>query len=225
MALGQILLELDLELSGRVTGIFGPSGSGKTSLLEVVAGLRKPQSAFVEFNEQILTDTTQRIFVPTRERRIGYVPQDLALFPHMSVKENLLYGFRPEKPHSTNISLEHIVEILEIGGLLERKIDLLSGGEKQRVAFARALLASPRLILMDEPLANLDRQLKDKMIVQLQRVRDEFTIPMLYVSHDPDEVVALCDEVVVLEKGRCVKKGRPDALFVLSDKPHYVMKK
>ncbi len=222
LPLQRITLNLDAELSGRITGIFGPSGSGKTSLLEAVAGIRKPVTARIEADGHVLTDTSCRLHVPIEHRSVGYVPQDLALFPHLSVRQNLLFGFRENQPGNDLINLTHIVDVLEIGALLKRGIPLLSGGEKQRVAFARAILASPRLLLMDEPLTSLDRNLKERMIEYLLRVRDEFHIPMLYVSHDPDEVAALCDEVVILHEGRILNRGTPQTLFERDTRPHYI---
>jgi molybdate transport system ATP-binding protein len=196
---GAFLLEIDLEVSGRVIGIFGSSGAGKTSLLEVVAGLRGPFSGVVRLEGQDVG-------------RVGYVPQDLALFPHLSVRKNVLYGYKPT-PVPSGINLDHVAEVLEIDGLLDRGISALSGGQKQRVAFARALLASPRLLLMDEPLASLDQELKWKIIPYLKRIRDEFQIPMLYVSHSPDEVAALCDQVIVMREGKCLRVSRPEEIF------------
>lgn len=223
LPLQRITLNVDAELSGRITGIFGPSGSGKTSLLEAVAGIRKPVSAFIEAEGHVLTDTSRRFHVPIERRAVGYVPQDLALFPHLSVKQNLMFGLREHQQRNDFINLAHIVNVLEIQPLLNRGTSRLSGGEKQRVAFARAILASPRLLLMDEPLASLDRNLKEKMIEYLLRLRDAFLIPMLYVSHDPDEVASLCDEVVILEEGRIIKRGTPQTVFEPDPRTHYVL--
>ncbi len=194
---GAFSLELELEVSGRVIGIFGSSGAGKTTLLEIVAGLRRADGGSVLLDGKAIG-------------RVGYVPQDLALFPHLSVRKNVLYGYRPE---SSAIHPDHVAKVLEIEELLDRSISALSGGQKQRVAFARALLAAPRLLLMDEPLASLDQELKAKIIPYLQRIRDEFGIPMLYVSHSPDEVAALCDQVIVLRDGKCVRASNPGDLF------------
>jgi molybdate transport system ATP-binding protein len=157
-----------------------------------------------------LTDTNSGISVPTRQRRVGYVPQDLALFPHLSVKQNLLFGHNTEADRSQLFSYEHIAEVLEIRLLADRRIQNLSGGEKQRVALARALLSSPRILLLDEPLASLDTGLKSRIIPYLARIRDEFHLPMLYVTHDWIEVQSLCQEVLVLERGRVAKRGKPD---------------
>ena len=204
LPLADFTLALDAEMSAPVTGIFGPSGAGKTSLLDLIAGLRRAESAHIALDETVLTDTAAHIFIPAHLRAIGCVPQDLALFPHLSVRGNLLYG---HDPASTTITLAHVVEIMELPALLDRGTGSLSGGEKQRVALARALLASPRLLLLDEPLASLDRPLKQRLLAYLRRIREEFRIPMLYVSHDPEEISALCDEVFVLEKGRFLSQS------------------
>lgn len=210
---GAFRLEIDLEATGQVIGLFGGSGAGKTTLLEVVAGLRRPASGRIAVDDQVLLDTGAAIFLPPEQRGAGYVPQDLALFPHLSVRRNLVYG-RKSAEGTSGIRLAHVTEVLEIEPLLERSIAQLSGGQKQRVAFARALLASPRLLLMDEPLASLDQELKLKIIPFLKRIRDEFKIPMLYVSHSPDEVIELCDQVMVMRDGRCLQTSPPAAIFV-----------
>ena len=200
LSLGQFTLQLDFELTQPATAIFGPSGAGKTSLLDVLAGVRRVSSGRIELDGNDLTN------MPTRLRRVGYVPQDLALFPHLSVRRNLLYGAESGR-------LEHVTSLLEIESLLERSVADLSGGERQRVALGRALLASPRLLLLDEPLASLDTGLKRRVIPYLKRIRDEIRVPMLYVSHDPDEVAELCDEIVVLQRGRSVARGPADQIF------------
>jgi molybdate transport system ATP-binding protein len=201
--LAEFTLELDTEMGGGVTGLLGPSGAGKTTLLDVIAGLRKPATARIQVDEKVLTDTAAGISIPPRHRHIGYVPQDLALFPHLSVQKNLLYGHEPYD--SALFSFEHVTEVLEIQSLVDRGPGQLSGGEKQRVALARALLASPRLLLMDEPLASLDEKLKLKILPYLARVRDEFRVPMLYVTHNADEVNYLCDDVRRIERGRLIE--------------------
>jgi molybdate transport system ATP-binding protein len=211
LSLADFDLELDVELRGRITVIFGASGAGKTSLIELVAGLRRAKNGFIRAGEKILLDTSRNINVPSRRRRVGYVPQDLALFPHLSVKQNLFYGYKPDA--TAGIAFEHVVEILEINSLLDRRTASLSGGEQQRTAFARALLASPQLLLLDEPLASLDSKLKARIIPYLIRIRDEFHIPMLYVTHELDEVRELCDEAIVLERGRCIRHGRVTEVF------------
>jgi molybdate transport system ATP-binding protein len=210
-------LEVDVEIKGRLTALFGPSGAGKTSLLDLVAGLRRPKSALIQINDQVLTDTSKNIFLPPQLRGIGYVPQDLALFPHLSVRKNVLFGKsrgdgRGLSPHDL-FSFERIVELLEIQPVMERTVTELSGGEKQRVALARALLTSPRLLLLDEPLASLDLKLKKRIFPYLARIRDEFKIPMLYVTHDRGEALELADEMVVLINGKIVQAGAVQDVF------------
>lgn len=199
-------LTIDVEIQSQVTAIFGPSGAGKTSLLDLIAGLRHPRSAFVQLGDRVLTDSATRTNVPTRHRLIGYVPQDLALFPHLSVRQNLLYGCKGNPSSSSLFSYAHVTQVLEIGSLTGRRVTNLSGGEKQRVALARALLASPQLLLLDEPLASLDTVLKSKIIPYLARIRDEFRVPMLFVTHDWDEVQALCGEALIMERGSIVRR-------------------
>jgi molybdate transport system ATP-binding protein len=207
LPLAPFSLQVDVEIHGRVTAIFGPSGAGKTSLLDLIAGLRRARSAFIQLDGEELTNTSRNICVPARHRGIGYVPQDLALFPHLSVRQNLLYGHKSNDDTDRLFSVEHITEVLEIQPLIPRSVLDLSGGEKQRVALARALLTSPRLLLLDEPLASLDGGLKAKILPHLARVRDEFKLPMLYVTHNPKEVSALCDEVLVMSQGRIISQN------------------
>ncbi len=200
-------------MGGRVTAIFGPSGAGKTSLLDLIVGLRRARSAFIQLDGTVLTDTATGVWVPTRRRGIGYVPQDLALFPHLSVRENVCYGHRGGRPANPLFSLDHVMDALEIQPLIARRVTDLSGGEQQRVALARALLTSPRLLLLDEPLGSLDQKLKAKIIPYLARIRDEFHLPMLYVTHDRVETLALADEIVVLIHGKIVQAGPVQAVF------------
>jgi molybdate transport system ATP-binding protein len=207
LPLANFTLEVDAGIRSRVTAIFGPSGAGKTSLLDLIAGLRCAQSAFIQLDDRVLTDTAKGFFVPTHQRGIGYVPQDLALFPHLSVRQNLLYGCKSGGAADPLFSFDHVIEVLEIRSLIVRGVTELSGGEKQRVALARALLASPRLLLLDEPLAILDAPLKAKIIPYLTRIRDEFRIPMLCVTHDRFEALALADEIIVLVNGQVLQTG------------------
>ena len=211
--LGKSTLELNVTLTRRTTCIFGPSGAGKTSLLDLIAGLRRPESARIQLNDRVLTDHATHTRVPPRRRRIGYVPQDLALFPHLTVKANILYGHTKEGETRPAFSPGHVAEVLAIESLLPRSITDLSGGEKQRVSLARALLTSPELLLLDEPLASLDAPLKKKILPYLRSVRDEFQIPILYVTHDREEARELCEDIVILEQGRMVAHGSPQELW------------
>jgi molybdate transport system ATP-binding protein len=205
-------LRLDIEITRDVTALFGPSGAGKTTVLDLIAGLRRAPSACIELDGRVLTDTAAGREVPARERHIGYVPQDGALFPHLSVRGNLLYGSRRDLNGRSSM-LEKVTEVLDIGHFLDRRIGGLSGGERQRVALARALLSGPRLLLLDEPLAALDDELKARILSYLKRVRDEFRIPMLYVSHAREEVVELCEEVLVLDRGLLKGQGEPRTML------------
>ena len=185
-------LEVSVEMRARTTALYGPSGSGKTSLLEAIAGLRTPAAGRIELMGRTVFDA-DRVFVPPRERRVGYVPQDDALFPHLSVRRNIFYG-GPEDADAT-----HVIDVLEISQLLDRGVTRLSGGERKRVALARALLSHPDVLLLDEPLAGVDLELRTRVLAYLVRVRDEFPIPMVYVTHQREEVSAICEEMVVLE--------------------------
>ncbi len=207
--LARFSLEIDAIFDRPIAGIFGPSGAGKTSLLDVIAGLRRPVTGTMQLDDTVLFDPSARLDLPPRLRRIGYVPQDLALFPHLNVRANLLYGYRRSTPENELITLGHVAEVMEIAPLLERSVTTLSGGEQQRVALARAILSTPLLLLLDEPMSNLDSRLKQRLIPFLLRIRDEFHIPLIYVTHDAAELTALCDEVIMLESGRLTERGSP----------------
>ncbi len=223
LTLTNFTLEVDAVLTGRVAAVFGASGAGKTSLLEIIAGLRRPVTGAVHVGDTVLTDAGTRTFVPVERRAVGYVPQDGALFPHLSVRQNLTYGSHPQQSAPSGLTFEHVVGVLEIAALTDRGISTLSGGEKQRVALGRALLAAPRLLLLDEPLAGLDAPLRERLLPYFIRVRDEFSIPMIYVTHSPDEVMALCDEVLLLERGRVGYQGAPAAIFVPATGKRYML--
>jgi molybdate transport system ATP-binding protein len=206
LSLDRFSLELDLELEGEVIGIFGPSGSGKTSLLDLIAGLRKPRSAFIQLDGLVLSA------LPPQQRGIGYVPQDGALFPHLSVLGNLTYGSK--RPNGSSIfSVQHVADILEISHLLKAGVGTISGGEKQRAALARAILSQPRILLLDEPLVSLEKSLIVTGLQLLERIRKEFAIPMLYVSHSPEEITAICDQMILIDQGKIVSRGAPRDLF------------
>jgi molybdate transport system ATP-binding protein len=181
--------------SVEVLGLFGPSGSGKTSLLEAIAGIRTPDQGEIRVADRLLFSSTQRINVPPQDRHIGYVPQDALLFPNMSVKRNILYGrgARDNQP-----TLEPLVEMLELQQLLERAVDRLSGGEKQRVAIARALMTRPSILLLDEPLAGVDRDRRDVILPYILRIRKELHVPLIYVTHDEAELNSIADRVLRL---------------------------
>ncbi|MGI8605110.1 MAG: ATP-binding cassette domain-containing protein [Verrucomicrobiales bacterium] len=200
-------LEIDAGFTAPVTGLWGPSGAGKTSLLEIIAGLRPDVIGRLSLDGETFSDSARRQHMPPHRRRVGYVPQDLALFPHRTVESNLRYGQKPGAS-APALSFDHVVDVLDIRPHLGRGVRHLSGGETQRVALGRALLAAPRLLLLDEPLASLDRALKTRIIHILRCVREEFRVPMILVSHDMGEVAALCDEVLCLESGRIVDVDR-----------------
>ena len=234
---GSFTLDLRQTITARTVALFGPSGSGKTTTLDAVAGLRRPDTGVIRIGRHVLFDSRRRIDVPPYERRIGYVPQDLALFPHLDVRRNVLYGARgraseggaggwilrgrgagggtPRGPlgagsegaHGTHAS---VLELLEIDTLMSRSVDGLSGGERQRVALARALMTDPDLLLLDEPLAALDLGLRDRILPYLERIRDEIGTPIIYVSHVADEVRRVADWAIVLESGRALRSGAPD---------------
>jgi molybdate transport system ATP-binding protein len=197
---GTFVLEVRATVNGRGLGLYGPSGSGKTTLLESVAGLRRPARGSIRLNGRVLFSSEQGVDVPVHLRHVGYVPQDLALFPHMNVRSNVLYG----AARGGSVHLERVLGVLEIGPLMQRPVSDLSGGERQRVAIARALMSGPDILLMDEPLASVDPPLRRRVIPYLQRVRDELGVPIVYVSHDEAEVTAIGERLLRLERGRVV---------------------
>ncbi|MEP6768538.1 MAG: ATP-binding cassette domain-containing protein [Acidobacteriota bacterium] len=206
LPLGEFPLFAHLDMESRVTAIVGPSGAGKTSLLETIAGFLTPRRGRIELDGEILLDAEAGRNVPPRARRVGYVPQDDTLFPHRTVRRNLTYASDAGRDSPAG-EFDRVVAVLELEPLLERGISKLSGGERRRVAVGRALLSHPRLLLCDEPLAGLHPELKVRILSYLKRVREEFSIPMLYVAHDAAEVAMLADEVVALERGAVVGRG------------------
>lgn len=194
-----IALEVNLTFNQSVTAIFGASGSGKSTLLNIIAGITKPDTGFVNINGEVLLDTAKHINTPIHQRNIGLVFQDARLFPHLSVKQNLCYAM-PDK--SQNQQLMEVANMLEIKPLLQQKPNALSGGEKQRVALGRAILSQPRLLMLDEPLASLDTRLKDQILPYLTLITQQVNIPMIYVSHDKNEIAQITDHVIHIDNGQ-----------------------
>jgi molybdate transport system ATP-binding protein len=190
LPLAHFTLDVSFVTTGASTALYGPSGAGKTTILELIAGLRQPSSG------EIFLDGEPLVRRPARQRHVGYVTQDDTLFPHLSVRNNVLYG-------ATN-SLDRVASVLEITHLLDRGIRHLSGGERKRVALARALVSAPRILLLDEPLTGVDTELRRRVLDYLVRVREEFPIPIVYVTHEIEEAMTLCDEVVRIDRGRVV---------------------
>ena len=205
--LGAFQLDVRFSAEAPILGLFGRSGSGKTSVINAIAGIAKPRRGSIRINGVALFDSAQRIDLRPEERRVGYVFQDALLFPHMDVESNLLYGRRLRAPRDRFIEEARVVELLGLGALLRRKPITLSGGEKQRVAIGRALLAQPRILLMDEPLAALDIPRKREILDYIERLRDELNIPIVYVSHSVTEITRLSDAVVILSDGTCLAVG------------------
>jgi molybdate transport system ATP-binding protein len=205
--LGGFTLDAAFDSEGGLTALFGRSGAGKTSLVNAIAGLYRPQRCYVAVDGEVLTDTATGIFVPPHRRRVGYVFQEGRLFPHLNVRQNLLYGrwFAPRAAAGSDF--DQVVELLGIGHLLTRRPANLSGGEKQRVAIGRALLAHPRLLVMDEPLASLDERRRDEILPYIERLRDEMSLPIVYVSHSIPEVARLATTLVVLSDGEVAAIG------------------
>ena len=214
-ALPGLTLDIAFEAPPGVTALFGPSGAGKTSVLNAVAGLTRPDRARITVAGEVLCDTETGIWLPPHRRRMGVVFQEGRLFPHLSVAGNLTYGPRVQRARPDPAEIDRVVDMLGIGALLDRRPAALSGGERQRVAIGRALLARPRMLLLDEPLAALDAARKTEILPYLERIRDTAGVPMLYVSHSASEVARLATTVVVIEAGRVVRVG--PAAAVLGD--------
>ncbi|HEX5724185.1 MAG TPA: molybdenum ABC transporter ATP-binding protein [Longimicrobiaceae bacterium] len=215
LPLDRFALDVDFETTHRVTGVFGVSGAGKTALLETVAGLRRGARGEVRLGEEVWLDSARRLRLPPERRHVGYVPQDSLLFPHLDVRGNLCAGRGRALSggHDFAKTFAAVVRVLDLEPLLGRAVATLSGGERQRVAQGRALCSGPRLLLLDEPLASLDAALRSKVLPFLHRVQAEFALPVLLVSHDPAEVQALCEDLVVLREGRIVARGEPRAVL------------
>lgn len=215
-AAGSFVLEANLQLTRARTGLFGASGAGKTTLLELIAGLKRPAVGAIRLNDETLAGNG--IFIPPERRNIGYVPQDLAIFPHLTVERNLCYALQG----GSESRLKEIIEALQLSSLLRRRPHEISGGERQRVALGRALARSPRLLLLDEPLSSLDEPLKALMLALIKAASSQFQTPVLYVTHDARELAELCEEVIVLENGLVTAQGLFEQVFQVSDRPSYV---
>ena len=210
--LGEFSIEASFASEGRVTGLFGASGAGKTSLINMIAGLLRPDRGNIAIDGEALDDTTANLHIPAHRRRIGYVFQDARLFPHLDVRGNLDYGRRMNRLPDDPAQHKRIADLLDIGNLRDRRPGQLSGGERQRVALGRALLAQPRLLLLDEPLGSLDEERKLEILPYLVRLRDEANVPMVYVSHDASEMRQLATNVVMLKSGRVNAFGGTEVL-------------
>lgn len=226
---GEFELAIDLHAPGRgITALFGASGSGKTSVLRCMAGLEKIRGGFLKVNGTVWQD--DKLFVPTHRRALGYVFQESSLFAHLNVRSNLDYGYRRTPVRERRLDFADVVTLLGVEALLEQMPDTLSGGQRQRVAIARALLCSPQLLLMDEPLANLDLTSRAEILPYLEQLHDRLDIPVIYVSHAPAEVAQLADHLILLERGRVVASGalndmltRPDLLPAQQDEASAVI--
>ena len=207
---GSFALEMRERLEARVTVLFGPSGAGKTTILEAIAGLRRPSRGTIAVNGRAVYDAARRIDLPAHGRHVGYVSQDVSLFPHLNVRRNLLYGQR----RGGRLELGTVTSMLAIETLLDRDVRDLSGGEKQRVALGRALMSAPDILLLDEPLAAVDVELRRRILPYLERVRDEVKVPIIYVTHDRDEARRFADHVLLLERGSVVRSGDADAVLI-----------
>jgi len=210
--LGEFVVEASFASEGRVTGLFGASGAGKTSLINMIAGLLRPDRGRISIDGETLDDTAASVRVPVHRRRIGYVFQDARLFPHLDVRQNLDYGRRMNRLADDAAQRKRVTGLLDIGHLLDRRPGRLSGGERQRVALGRALLSRPRLLLLDEPLGSLDEERKVEILPYLVRLRDEAGIPMVYVIHDASEMRQLASQVVMLQRGRVTALGGAEVL-------------
>jgi molybdate transport system ATP-binding protein len=210
--LGEFALDAHFASESGVTALFGASGAGKTSVIAAIAGLLRPARGRIALDGEVLFDAERRIDVKPWKRRIGTVFQEARLFPHLSVRHNLNYGRWMSRLPAEPRAFAHVLELLDIGHLLQRRPGKLSGGERQRVAFGRALLMQPRLLLLDEPLASLDAVRKAEILPYLERLRDDARVPMIYVSHDADEVKRIATRVVRLEAGRVIVEGGVEIL-------------
>ena len=203
---GHFVVAPDLSVTARSVALFGPSGSGKTSILEAIAGLRTPQRGHIAVNGRVFFDRASHTNVAVRDRNIGYVPQDVLLFPHLDVRKNVTYA-TPRRPHA---DVNALADLLDLSALMDRRVASLSGGERQRVALARALHSSPDVLLLDEPLAAVDLARRRRILDALLAVRDDLHVPIVYVTHSPEEARAIADYALVMDEGKVVAAGAPN---------------
>jgi molybdate transport system ATP-binding protein len=206
---GEFTLTFAVTVEARALALFGPSGSGKTSALEAIAGLRLPHHGRIAVNGHVLFDSERHVDTPVRRRRIGYVPQDVLLFPHLNVRQNVMYGRRS----GSRPELDVLVELLELSALMDRSVASLSGGERQRVAMARALYSGPDVLLLDEPLAAVDLPRRRRIVDALIGIRDGLSVPLVYVTHLPEEALMVADWAVLIDNGRIAASGEPRTTF------------
>jgi len=212
--LGRIVLDVSFECGEGLTALVGPSGAGKTSVLDTIAGLLRPTTSRVAIDGDVVEDSATRLFVPPHRRRIGYASQEPRLFPHLTVRQNLLYGRWFTSPGDRRVRFDDVIALLDLEPLLARRPGRLSGGERQRVALGRALLTSPRLLLLDEPLASVDAGLRQEILPYLDRLRGELRMPTIYVTHLFSEISDRAASVIVLAEGQVVAQGRADQVRV-----------
>jgi molybdate transport system ATP-binding protein len=205
---GAFTLEMSERTDARALALFGPSGSGKTTAIEAMAGLRTPQRGTITVAGHLVFSHDRHVDVPVRARRVGYVPQDVLLFPHLDVRGNVLYG-----ADRGRADLEVLLELLELRGLMSRRVTSLSGGERQRVALARALMSGPDVLLLDEPMAAVDLPRRRRILDALLRIRDELKVPLVYVAHSPDEVTRIAEWVLIFDAGHVTSRGAPGTVI------------
>ena len=211
---GDFSLNVELEMQQQLLGIVGASGSGKSTLLKNIVGLLKPQQGYIQLNEQLLMDTRQNIYIPMYQRKIALIFQQALLFPHMNVQQNLRYAEKLVPQAERKFQFNEIIELLELTHYCQRKAHQLSGGEAQRVSIGRALLSSPHLLLLDEPLTGLDQQLKQQILPFLKRIKDELNLPMIYVTHHLEELKYLKADILQLDQGQLQHKQNQKGLII-----------